>query len=105
MSTRASDGTPTVPRYLDRAEAVAPRIMAGHRQRAADAAAGIARLELLAAEQRHRAADLEYAAARRRLAEARTRVDDLDTEALATVLRSYQALIGVRSAAASTRTP
>ncbi|MFJ9554067.1 hypothetical protein ACIRPH_09635 [Nocardiopsis sp. NPDC101807] len=101
MSTRASDGTPTVPRYLDRAETVAPRIMAGHRRRAAETAAGIARLELLAAEQRHRAADLEYAAALRRLAEARTRVDVLDTAALATVLRSYQALIGVRRSTAS----
>ncbi|XKK37728.1 hypothetical protein HFP72_23730 [Nocardiopsis sp. ARC36] len=78
----ASDGTPLVPRYTEHAERLAPRLMQERERAAADAAAGLARLEQIAAQQ-------QFDAARVRLETACQRVEAQDTAYLGVAIRHW----------------
>ena len=87
MTTRsrlmhASDGTPLVPRYTEHAERLAPRVMQERERSAADAAAGLARLEQIAAQQ-------QFDAAKARLEAARRRVEAQDNAYLGVAVRQW----------------
>ena len=79
----ASDGTPIVPRYTEHAERVAPAAMRERERAAADAAAGLARLVQISAQQ-------EFDTAKARLEAARERVDAVDTAHLTVWVRHWQ---------------
>ncbi|GAA0994112.1 hypothetical protein Q7689_09455 [Nocardiopsis tropica] len=78
----ASDGTPLVPRYTEHAERLTPRLMQERERAAADAAAGLARLEQIAAQQ-------QFDAAQARLEAARQRVEAQDTAYLGIAIRHW----------------
>ena len=84
MNTTASDGTPLIPRYYT--QHTAPHMTRAHdpaRDRtAADAAAGLARLEQIAAQQ-------HLATAQTRLQAARERVSVCDTAHLGAAVRQW----------------
>ena len=87
MTTRsrpphASDGTPIVPRYTEHAERLASRVMQERERSAADAAAGLARLEQIAAQQ-------QFDAAKARLEAARRRVEAQDNAYLGVAVRQW----------------
>ena len=79
----ANDGTPLIPRYTAYAETVAPRERELRERAAADAAAGLARLVQISAQQ-------EFDAAKARLEAARERVDAVDTAHLTVWVRHWQ---------------
>ncbi|MEE2040152.1 hypothetical protein Q8791_23325 [Nocardiopsis sp. CT-R113] len=82
----ANDGTPLIPRYMAYAETVAPGVMAARERAAADAAAGLARLEQIAAQQ-------EFDTAKARLEAARKQVDAADTLHLGVAVRQWHDLV------------
>ncbi|GAA0988595.1 hypothetical protein Q7689_09870 [Nocardiopsis tropica] len=81
----ASDGTPIIPRYTEYAEHRADAVMRERERAAADAAAGLARLEQIAAQQ-------QFDAAKARLESARKQVDAADTAHLGTAIRQWHRL-------------
>jgi hypothetical protein len=73
--------------YLAQAEKAGARVRAARAQAAADARAGLARLEVLAATQ-------ELHAAQARLTQALARADECDTAVVAAAVRSYLQVCG-----------
>ncbi|WP_433701151.1 hypothetical protein [Nocardiopsis sp. CA-288880] len=82
MNAPSSDGTPLLRPYTAHAEHRAHTAMHERERAAADAAAGLARLAQIAAQQ-------QVAAAQARLDAARARVDAADTACLGAAIRHW----------------